>query len=122
MEEKFTFDEYQQKAALTAKYMNGENVKVDELTNIRQLYPFLGLSGEVGELLNKVKKIIRDNNGAIGIEKLGEIKAELGDVLWYLAAICSDLGLDMDHVAKYNIQKLLDRYNRNVIQGSGDNR
>jgi NTP pyrophosphatase (non-canonical NTP hydrolase) len=78
-------------------------------------YPALGLAGEAGEVANKVKKLMRDS-------KEYDIAGEIGDVLWYVAALCSDLGLDMDTVATKNLNKLNSRKNRGVLGGSGDNR
>lgn len=106
------FNEYQNLAKTTAIYP--ENVKI--------LYPTLGLAGESGEVCEKVKKVFRDNNGVFTEEKIEEIKKEIGDVFWYLSAICCDLGISMDDAAVLNIKKLKSRKERNVINGSGDNR
>ncbi|MCL4404482.1 MAG: nucleoside triphosphate pyrophosphohydrolase family protein [Candidatus Marsarchaeota archaeon] len=81
-------------------------------------YASLGLSGEVGELLNKVKKIARDN---AELDKDG-IKLELGDILWYVAAIAEEAGINLDDVAKANIEKLEKRRENNTIKGNGDYR
>lgn len=107
-----TFSEYQNEAAQTAVY--GDNNKI--------IYPALGLSNEAGEVLGKIKKVLRDSNGIYSPASVVEIGKEIGDVLWYIAALSRDLGLDMDAIANNNIAKLKDRMNRNVIQGSGDNR
>lgn len=80
-------------------------------------YAALGLTGEAGEYAEKVKKLIRD--GTFNKELM--IK-ELGDVLWYLNASAQELGITLADVAEQNIKKLLDRQNRGVLQGSGDNR
>ena len=101
------FNEYQEEASKTAIYP--EQYKI--------VYPALGLAGEAGEVAEKVKKHIRD--GVLNVE---DLKKELGDVLWYLAAIASDLGLSLDDVAESNLQKLRSRQARGVIGGSGDNR
>lgn len=101
------FDEYQEEAKKTAIYPY----------QYRVVYPALGLAGEAGEVAEKVKKHIRD--GVLNVE---ELKKELGDVLWYLAAIASDLGLTLDDVAEANLQKLRSRQARGVISGNGDNR
>ena len=106
------FVEYQEKIKITAQYPDKVNV----------LYPTLGLCGEAGEVAEKVKKVFRDNNGYFTKEKIEEIKGEIGDVLWYVQALCNDLGINMQEVAEKNVQKLLSRLERNVIQGSGDNR
>jgi NTP pyrophosphatase (non-canonical NTP hydrolase) len=82
----------------------------------------LGLVGEAGEVAEKMKKIIRDNNGEVTEEKKQEIKKELGDVLWYIGAMCSELKISMDEVAQMNIEKLFSRKDRGVLHGDGDNR
>lgn len=107
------FDEYQIKARKTALYPNAGNNFV---------YPTLGLCGETGEVAEKIKKIIRDKNFVIDQETQELLEKELGDVLWYLANICSKLKVSMDDVAKKNIEKLASRQQRGVIHGSGDNR
>jgi len=81
-------------------------------------YPTLGLSGEAGEVANKVKKVMRGDSGA----DFSCVPDELGDVLWYLAAIATDLGVTLEEIANKNIEKLYDRRARGVIKGSGDNR
>lgn len=86
------------------------------------IYPTLGLSGEAGEVAEKVKKIIRDHKGVVTPEFKQEIVKELGDVLWYVAALSSELGVTMEEVAKLNMVKLLSRKKRGVISGNGDNR
>lgn len=108
-----TFDEYQSEAASTAVYPGiGNNF----------VYPTLGLTGEAGEVAEKIKKIIRDKNGKIDSESRESLSKELGDVLWYIAALCCELNLSMGDVATTNLSKLASREKRNVVQGSGDNR
>ncbi len=102
-----TFDEYQKLARSTAIY------PVDRAI----VYPALGLTGEAGEVAEKVKKWIRDGS----LDKDG-IAKELGDVLWYIAALAGDLNINMDEIAARNIQKLSDRAARGTIKGSGDDR
>lgn len=84
----------------------------------------LGLAGETGEVLEKIKKMIRDKNGVFHAtpEDIAELKKELGDVLWYLSAIAFYNGIDLDDVATTNLNKLEDRQARDKIHGSGDNR
>jgi len=106
--------EYQQQATKTALYP-----KVGELGWV---YPAFGLANEAGEVNGKLKKVIRDNNGLIDDERRDEIAKELGDVLWYLAQIATELQIDLDAVAQANIAKLTSRQERGVIGGSGDNR
>ena len=81
------------------------------------IYPALGLAAEAGEVANKVKKILRDGN--FNREAIAD---EVGDCLWYIAALCRDLNVDMKELAKNNLRKLHDRKARGVIQGSGDKR
>ena len=85
-------------------------------------YPALGLGGEVGEVLNKVKKIMRDHDGKITDEYREILKKELGDVLWYVAALASELGLKLEEVARLNLEKLASRKERGTLGGDGDNR
>lgn len=108
-----TFKEYERLAAQTAVYPGRGNNLV---------YPVLGLTGESGEVAEKVKKLIRDKNYKISETFKEDIKKELGDVLWYIAAICYELGLSMEDVAKTNIEKLASRKARDRIHGEGDNR
>ena len=85
-------------------------------------YPALGLAGEVGEFCNKLKKVMRDNSGVITPEFTKDAEKELGDVLWYLAACASELGLDLGTIAEKNLDKLFDRKDRGTLQGDGDDR
>lgn len=106
----YTFNSYQEDAAKTAIYKN------------KLIYPVLGLVGEAGEVANKVKKILRDKDGKLDVDDKDSISKELGDVLWYLAACATDLGIDMNELAVKNLEKLNSRAERNTISGSGDNR
>ena len=105
------FRDYQQKAVETAIYPAPSAV----------VYPALGLANEAGEVLGKIKKIIRDGNSDYWSNAV-IIGDEIGDVLWYIAALCDDLGLEMNDIAKANLNKLASRKERGVLQGSGDNR
>jgi len=108
------FDEYQAAAVATAIYPEEWSV----------IYPALGLGNEAGEVQGKIKKQLRD--GILGEpatdEQKKELAKEIGDVLWYCAALARDLGINLDTIAQWNIQKLQDRQQRGVIGGSGDNR
>lgn len=86
------------------------------------VYPTLGLANEAGELAGKVKKIFRDKGGVISDADREALKGELGDVLWYLAQIATELRIGLDEIASANIAKLRSRQERGVIQGDGDNR
>ena len=86
-------------------------------------YLTLGLTGESGEIANKVKKFIRD--GATKDEYLAkriEIGYEIGDVLWYCAVLAEELEMNLGHIMEKNLDKLADRHKRGKISGSGDNR
>lgn len=104
--------DYQQAAIDTAIYP----------ANARIVYPALGLVGEAGEVAEKVKKVIRDDNGSFSEEKKIEIAKELGDVLWYIANLAADIDMSMDLIATMNIDKLQSRKERDMLSGSGDNR
>ena len=86
------------------------------------VYPTLGLVNEAGEVAGKIKKIFRDKGGAIGDADREALKYELGDVLWYLTQICTELGLTLEDVAAANIEKLFSRLERGQIRGEGDAR
>lgn len=86
------------------------------------IYPALGLTGEAGEVADKVKKVLRDNNGQFSDERKADIAKELGDVLWYVANMAYDLGYTLEEIAQMNINKLRSRAQRGVLGGSGDNR
>ena len=107
------FNTYQSFASKTAKYPNiGSN----------PIYPTLGLVGESGEVAEKVKKVIRDNNSIFDLNNKESIKNELGDVLWYISQLSLELGFTLEEVAERNLSKLKERSKNNKIHGSGDNR
>jgi NTP pyrophosphatase (non-canonical NTP hydrolase) len=110
---KLDFNLYQKRARKTAIYPNlGNNF----------VYPTLGLSGEAGEVAEKIKKVIRDKNGLIDKETRQELKKELGDILWYLANLATEIDLSLEEIARTNLKKLASRKKRGKIHGSGDNR
>jgi len=100
-------NDYQRAAVSTAIYKKEHAV----------IYPALGLAAEAGEVANKVKKILRD--GKFDREAIAD---EVGDCMWYIAALCRDLNIDMQDIANNNIKKLKDRLERGVLSGSGDKR
>ena len=107
------FSDYQTRSRKTAKYpVIGHGV----------IYPTLGLTNEAGEVAGKVKKIFRDKGGVIGETEREALKGELGDVLWYLAQVCTELDLSLEEVAQGNLEKLYSRLERGKIGGDGDNR
>jgi NTP pyrophosphatase (non-canonical NTP hydrolase) len=107
------FKEYQEKSRKTAIYPNQGNNFV---------YTTLGLVGESGEIAEKIKKVYRDGDGSINDEKRIELEKELGDVLWYLSQMATELKLSLDDIAEKNIKKLYSRKERGRLHGNGDNR
>ncbi len=107
------FNDYQKISRQTAIYPNLNN---------NFIYPTLGLCGETGEVAEKIKKIIRDNSGVADQARIDDIKKELGDVLWYLAQVATELNLSLDDIAQTNLKKLQERMEKNLLHGSGDNR
>lgn len=105
-------DEFQEGAMSTAIWEKEYDI----------VYPALGLASEAGEVAGKVKKVLRDNRGAFTDSKKQEIADELGDVLYYVAAVAHDLGYKLSEIAEMNHAKLASRKARGVITGSGDNR
>lgn len=85
-------------------------------------YPALGLAGEAGEVAEHAKKTIRDDGGIVTDERRAAISKELGDVLWYVAQLASELELSLEEIAAENLEKLLSRQRRGVLSGSGDER
>jgi len=112
----YTMNQYQADAAKTMIY------------KWKVIYPALGLANEAGEVLGKIKKLIRDNDvdfkgdSTIPAAKKVEIAEELGDVLWYVAALAKDLNLSMNDISAINIEKLTSRAKRGTLGGSGDRR
>lgn len=109
------FDEYQALASRTAAF------NTDDETYIL-MYLCLGMAGEGGEVIEKVKKIVRNDDGVISEEQREALKRELGDVLWYVSELARALHLSFNDVADTNIKKLADRAARNVIKSEGDTR
>jgi NTP pyrophosphatase (non-canonical NTP hydrolase) len=107
------FNDYQRESRKTWQLVHTDHAIV---------YPTLGLANEAGEVAGKVKKIFRDKDGKLSAEDREALKSELGDVLWYLAQICTELDITLEEVAEANLEKLFSRKERNQIGGSGDNR
>ena len=106
-------NEYQQRSRRTALYPAiGHAV----------IYPTLGLVNEADEVAGKIKKVFRDKDGQISEDTRQALKSELGDVLWYLAQVSTELGLSLGEVAEANLAKLSDRQQRGKIGGDGDTR
>jgi NTP pyrophosphatase (non-canonical NTP hydrolase) len=105
-------DMYQQVALTTAIYPREQAI----------IYPTLGLTGEAGEVANKVKKIIRDGTNKNDEGLVQDLSAEIGDCLWYIAVLADDIGVKLSDIASTNIEKLEKRKEKGTIHGSGDNR
>ena len=105
-------DMYQKGALTTAIYPREQAI----------IYPTLGLTGEAGEVANKVKKIIRDGSDSKDEKLVSEIKAEIGDCLWYIAVLADDFDIKLSDIASANLIKLENRKKNNTIHGSGDER
>ena len=105
-------DMYQQVAKTTAIYPREQAI----------IYPTLGLTGEAGEVANKVKKIIRDGTIENHESLIQEISAEIGDCLWYISVLADDIGVKLSDIANNNLVKLANRKEKGTIHGSGDTR
>jgi NTP pyrophosphatase (non-canonical NTP hydrolase) len=106
------FEDYQTQASKTAIYPDADVI----------IYPALGMFSEAGEVAGKIKKVLRDKNGNFDPTEREKVADEVGDVLWYIAALCTDLGIGMETIAQKNLNKLNSRMARGVLGGSGDNR
>lgn len=106
------FNTYQDLARTTAVYPEDTALA----------YTTLGLCSEAGEVADKLKKLIRDGDSNFDDSFYLSVAKELGDVLWYVANIAHEIGFSLDRVAEMNYEKLNDRYKRDAISGSGDER
>ena len=110
--EGLTFDEYQYKALETSICPEGMDI----------LYPLIGLTGETGEVAEKIKKAYRDKDGELTFEDRLEILKELGDCLWYINKMVYDLGYTLEDCALANLDKCYKRRAEGTLHGNGDNR
>jgi NTP pyrophosphatase (non-canonical NTP hydrolase) len=115
------FKEYQQIIEETAVYPK----------QVGLAYCALGLTGEAGEVADKVKKLYRDDNlhtldAASEMVLIDQhrpaIAKELGDVLWYITALANEIDMDLEEIARMNYDKLIKRRETNTLHGSGDDR
>jgi len=107
-------DFYQEQTEETAIYLS----EFPDFVTPELVYVVLGLNGEVGELAEKLKKAIREDDESY----LDELTVESGDALWYLARVWEESGVTGSEVAEANLAKLLDREERGVLTGQGDSR
>lgn len=119
-----TLNQYQQRSRETAVYARKEYAKNDANHGIFNLpeggltYSVLALCGEAGELANKLKKSLRAGSPVDALV----LSDELGDVLWYVASVAHELGIDLESVAKQNLAKLADRKALNTLKEHYDNK
>jgi NTP pyrophosphatase (non-canonical NTP hydrolase) len=95
--------DYQRQAARTLIDSPDKEYTPEE---IMLVWNAMGLAGEAGEIANSVKKMVFHQHG---IDRIALVK-ELGDVLWYIAAICTKLGVEMQDAMDLNIAKLQVRF------------
>jgi NTP pyrophosphatase (non-canonical NTP hydrolase) len=94
------FSEYQKRSRATAKYSN---------LGFNFIFPTLGLAGEAGEIANKIKKIARDDKGEISEESRAKVKDELGDLVWYVSQLATELEIPLEEIVQANIAKIESR-------------
>ena len=104
--------EYEEKAQATAIYPDSHKIT----------YPALGMAGEAGEVANKVKKLIRDGKDEMPDDWREQLASEIGDVMWYCAALARDLDVSLTTIMAANLDKLKARQERGTLGGSGDKR
>lgn len=108
-----TFNEYQESASKTAVYPNIGN---------NPIYPAFGVAGETGEIMERIKIVLRNHDGVFSEESVEGIKGDIGDVLWYLSQLSKELGISFDDAAQHNIDKLKSRQKRGVLKTEGVNK
>lgn len=99
---------YQEHAAETAIYPKETALE----------YLVTGLAGEVGELASVYAKSVRKDKPL----DTGHLLSEAGDILWFIAQICTEADVSLEKVARDNLEKLRSRAERGTLQGSGENR
>lgn len=116
-----SFGDYQQWVINTGFYPGKR--EVFSAPNMESVsYCTLGLVGEAGEVADKVKKILRDHDGALTPELKDGLIKEMGDTLWYLTALANELDVTVEVVAQANVDKIEGRNARGTRRGSGDDR
>lgn len=107
-------DDYQEAAESTAIFPN----ELPDFVEVGQVYTVLGAGGEAGEVEEKLKKAIREDDP----QYIEDMRDEVGDTLWYLSQVCEEFGWSMETIARENIEKLTDRQERGALTGEGDDR
>ncbi len=95
-------NDYQQFTRTTDKYPEGTKL----------LTLALGLAGEAGEVGNELKKVYRDEGGSLTRPRVVRMMDELGDCVWYVARLASELGFSMSDVLAHNVEKLQRRHGK----------
>jgi NTP pyrophosphatase (non-canonical NTP hydrolase) len=98
----------------TAVYPGSGNHEIAGL-----MYCGLGLTGEAGEVAEEIKRAYRNGDQQLSAKRRDKIEDELGDLLWYVAQTCNELGLVMDEVMLSVARKLKDRRERGAL-ATGD--
>lgn len=111
------FNDYQKECAKT-----DVGTAAQDILSPGWLYYVLGIAGETGELMEKIKKLFRDKKGEIDAEFKEAVIKEMGDVMWYMARLCSWFDIDFRTVALTNVEKLQRRKSEGTIHGDGDDR
>lgn len=125
-----TLEEYQEFCKTTSQVppifvlsdTPGLGIEQEELIPASYVYTALGLAGEAGEVVEKIKKIVRNQRGIFKPKDKEALKKEMGDVLWYLSDLCNQLEMSLQDVMESNVEKLSSRLERNVIRSEGDDR
>jgi NTP pyrophosphatase (non-canonical NTP hydrolase) len=111
------FNEYQKECAKT-----DVGTSAQDCLKPGWLYYMMGIAGESGEMIDKIKKLFRDHNGVVDDNFKSMIIKEMGDYHWYSARLCSALGINYNDIAKENLAKLQSRMERGKLHGDGDER
>lgn len=109
------FSEYQKKSRKHAFYPDQNSEKSFK-------YLVFGITGEAGELAEHFKHALRDEGDKLSIERKEKIVKELADILWYLANICTELGVNFNEIPKIGLRKIKERLKRGTLKGEGDSR
>lgn len=115
-------NDYQKQASKTVTYPKGWASINGVIVDASIVYCALKLSGETGEVTEKIGKVMRDKEGFFGDHDRLQIAKELGDVLWYLSQLALEFGFDLEFIAQTNLDKLAARQTNNTLKGEGDNR
>ena len=120
--------EYQRRTADTAIYDEsvadalGSSFDSTKRSYLHMAYCTLGITGEAGEIAEHIKKMLRDDQMIPTVDRRDALHKEIGDLMWYVSQLCTELGFSLDDVMAFNLSKLQRRKNRGVLHGDGDDR